>query len=70
VKGSVEGLALNNPVHYWPIDPATKYQYAAGLRTNYKMLYVDRAFDPSGLIRALEVSFDLRTFLLQIEILC
>jgi hypothetical protein len=68
VKGSIEGLALDNAAHSWAVDSSTKDEHVIRLRPNDEMLHVNGAFYSTGLVRPFEMPLDRRTLLRQIKI--
>jgi len=65
VEGAVERIALNAG----PIDPPSKCQHVPGLRSNHKVLFIDRAFHTARLIRSFEMTFDHKSLLLKFQVL-
>src|SRR5580698_6044517 len=68
VERSGKGIALDSSIDAGPIDSSTKDQRLSRFGANHEVLLVDRAFHSSGLVRTLEVPFNGRAFLLEIEI--
>src|SRR5208282_30532 len=69
VERPVIRAALHNPVDSWPIDSSSEDQHKSRLGAHHQVLLVDGTFDSAGLIRSLEVTFDVVTILLEVQIL-
>jgi len=69
MKRAIERISLNHALNATSVDPSSKRQHLARLRTNHKVLFIDRALHAAGLIRPLEMTCNHSSFLLQIKIL-
>src|ERR1700733_430447 len=69
MKRPIERIPLHNPVHPGPIHPPSKHQHIPRLRLHHQMLHIYSPFHPTRLIRPLEVPFNRRSCLLQIQVL-
>jgi hypothetical protein len=69
MERAIVRIALNHALNPRSLNPASKCQHIASLRTHHQVLHIDRALHSTRLIRPFEVAFDRSSLLLQLKVL-